>query len=154
VHCSEGAGAVQIPPVVEQLLHGTPTVGTTDLVIQLLTVDEAGSPHVCLLSRAQLEADSAALRVVVFAGGTAANLDRDGRACVVLVADGAAYYLQVTVERRVAEGPLIGYLLRHQGFKRDAVPGSELRPMTYHVTPEMPESEDWPTTRHVLASLA
>ncbi|HWB68022.1 MAG TPA: pyridoxamine 5'-phosphate oxidase family protein [Mycobacteriales bacterium] len=145
---------MQIPPEVAGLLQGIPTVGSTELVLQLLTVDADGSPHVCLLSRAQLVADDSAVRVVVYAGGTAANLDRDGRATLVVVTDGAAYYLHLAVDRREATDSLVGYTLAHRRYKRDAVPGSELRPMTYHVTPEMPGSEDWPTTRQLLARLA
>lgn len=142
-----------VPAAVQTCLAGEPTVGGVDTAFPFLTTDGDGFPHVCLLSRAELDADDEAIRVVVYSTHTAQNLDRDGRASLIVVDTGAAHYCTLLVARRVNEGRLMAYSLRLHAHKIDEVPGCELTGMTYAVTDEMPTFEDWDGSRRLLALL-
>jgi hypothetical protein len=144
---------VEVPSQVQECLSGEPTVGGVDLAFAFLTTDPQGFPHVCLLSRAQLEADETAIRAVVYSNQTKTNLDRDGRACLIAVSDDVAHYCKLIVEHRISDGSLVGYSLTLHHHKLDAVPGSALTGMTYHVTAAMPQLENWSHTRRMLAQL-
>lgn len=145
---------MQVPREICAELRGDPQVGdTAEPVHLLLTTDEHGTPYVCLLSRAQLEADDHTVRAVVYSSGTKANLDRSGTACLVVVTGGAAHYCTLTVQRNISAGALTGYALELRDHRRDEVPGAQLRAMHYRVTEQMPRDEDWVTTRGLLDSL-
>ena len=142
-----------VPHVIQDCLSGEPEVGLVDAAFEFLTVDPEGFPHVCLLSRAQLEADERSVRVVIAGSQTKANLDRVGRACLVIVSDNEAHYCKLVVAGRVGNDPLIGYSLGLHHHKVDSLPGSALSGMTYRVIDTMPRLEDWVQTRRLLASL-
>jgi hypothetical protein len=145
---------VQVPREVYVEMQGHPQVGSPDEpAYLLLTTDEHAAPYVCLLSRAQLEADAETVRAVVYSSGTKANLDRTGTACLVLVIGGAAHYCTLAVRRQVTAGSLAGYAMGLRSYRRDEVPGAQLRGMHYTVTDRMARDEDWATTRRLLGEL-
>src|SRR5581483_12375611 len=92
-------GEVPVPDEVRQALTGRPQVGEWELIVPFLTVDPAGFPHVCLLSRAELEADGLELRAVIFGQNTIANLERQQRATLVVVLPEAAWYCKLRLAR-------------------------------------------------------
>lgn len=146
---------MQLPTEVCDELRGLPQVGAADEPAYLfLTTDDDGSPHVCLLSRAQLAADADTVRAVIYSAGTKANLDRTGLACLVLVVGGVAHYCTLAVGRRVVAGALVGYALHLRAHRRDEVPGADLRGLHYAVTERMPVDEDWATSGRLLDELA
>jgi hypothetical protein len=146
---------VQVPREICAALDGRPRVGSDDEPVHLLlTTDEHGAPYVCLLSRAQLEADGETVHAVVYSSGTKANLDRTGVATLVVATGGVAHYCALAVQRQLAEGALSAYAFALRDHRRDAVPGAQLRPMHYTVTEQMPRDEDWATTRRLLDRLA
>jgi hypothetical protein len=145
---------VRVPDVVFGELQGEPRVGTAaEQAYVFLTTDAAGAPHVCLLSRAQLDADTDAVRAVVYSSGTKANLERRGLACLVVIAGGAAHYCTLAVRRQMVAGRLTGYAMELTSYRCDEVPGAQLQGMRYRVTEQMPKDEDWATTRRMLGDL-
>ena len=56
---------MMVPPEVLALFDGQPEMNSWEPVFQLLTVDEAGFPHVCLLSRMELEAGTGHIYAVL-----------------------------------------------------------------------------------------
>jgi hypothetical protein len=142
---------VPVPPEVCDALRGEPQVGAdNEPAYLLLTTNPDGAPYVCLLSRAQLAADAETVRAVVYSSGTKANLDRNGIACLVVVAGGAAHYCTLAVLRQVSAGRLTGYVMAVHDHRRDEVPGARLRGLHYTVTERMPSDEDWTSTRRLL----
>ena len=145
---------MRVPSEIQDELSGEPAVGSTDEpAYLLLTTDAGGAPYVCMLSRAQLAAGDDTIMAVVHSAGTAANLQRSGVACLVVVAAGAAFYCTLTVTRQESADHLNGYAFELRDCKRDEVPGAHVRGLRYTVTEEMPTVEDWATTRRLLAAL-
>src|SRR6185437_9496979 len=112
--CS-GAGKAcsMLPTEVLQLLAGTPEAGTWEPVFPLLTADPDGLPRVCLLSRAELDAEPAVVRCVIRSRRTTANLRRTG-AAVLQVVEGTASWSLLTRVGRTAEDA-------HGGFAAELV---------------------------------
>jgi hypothetical protein len=75
------------------------------LVLQLLTVDEHGFPHVALLGAWEVVAwDAATLRLAIGSrSSTAANLRRTGQATVTLVDAHGAHYVKVRAREVTSE---------------------------------------------------
>ncbi|MBV9047720.1 MAG: hypothetical protein JOY58_05605 [Solirubrobacterales bacterium] len=63
----------------------------------MLTVDADGFPHVCLLSRAELEAGVSEIRGVIASQTTSANLKRSRRATLMVIDPAAAWYCKLEV---------------------------------------------------------
>jgi len=143
---------VLIPAEVVDHLAGSPTPGLPEAALPLLTVDEHGFPHVCLLSRAEVEADAEELRAVIASRRTRANLERDGRACLVVVSGTTAHYLKVQLTRaRDADGRLAAAfaLVQHQP---DSL-GIPLEPIRYVPTDDLPDLERWDLSATALRDL-
>ena len=122
-----------------------------DQAIPLLTVDEAGFPHVALLSRGQLRAgqDPAELLAAVWGPGTRANLLARGRATVVLVSGQVAYYLKLTVVSTVEHAERLGVVLRLAGCTMDSA-GVDLSPLGFRFSEDLAEREGWEADAQVL----
>ncbi len=90
-----------LPDMIHQLLDGSDLARREGLTFLLLTNDEADWPQVAMLSVGELLAtDSHTLRAGLWLhSGTSKNLSRDGRATLVVVADGNGYYIRVRAQR-------------------------------------------------------
>lgn len=121
-----------------------------------LTVDEAGFPHVCLLSRAELHTDphdgQGRVHAVLAGPTTITNLRRDPRATLVVIDEQAAIYVKLSVEHTVADRDWLGVTCTIASVKRDALPVA-LRPPRYLPTNEVATSEDWPRAARLLDCL-
>jgi hypothetical protein len=122
-----------------------------DQAIPLLTVDDAGFPHVALLSRAQLRPgkDAAELLAAVWGPGTRANLLARERATVVLVSGQTAYYIKCTVAGTAERAQRLGVVLRLAGCTADSA-GVDLSPLGYRFSAELAGREGWAADAEVL----
>lgn len=70
-------------------------------VLPLCSLDEAGFPHFCLLSHRELAAkDRRTLRLATYAGSsTTRNLQRGGKATLMVLDEAMSYYVKVTVRQ-------------------------------------------------------
>jgi Pyridoxamine 5'-phosphate oxidase len=84
-----------VPSEIVAALAGWPEAGSWEPTFPLLTVDESGFPHVCLLSRAELHADAHRVYAVLASPTTVRNLSRRPAATVVVVLAESADYLKV-----------------------------------------------------------
>ena len=87
--------AQSLPESLSRLLDGSELERKVGTVLELVTLDEHGWPHVALLSVGEVLAVSPSeLRLALWASsGTSANLRRTGRGLLAVVHDGA--YLKV-----------------------------------------------------------
>ena len=138
-----------IPDVVLSTLAGQPVPGVPEQAVPLLTVDQAGFPHVCLLSRAELEADQHEVRAAVASTRTRANLERDGRACLVVVEDTTAHYLKLRVTRRLEVAGRLALAFELEEHRADSL-GIPLEPMRFTPTAALAELEHWDKSAEAL----
>jgi hypothetical protein len=126
-----------------------------DQAVPLLTVDEAGFPHVALLSRAQLRParHPAELLAAVWGPGTRANLLARRRATVVLVSGQTAYYIKCTVAGTVEHAQRLGVVLRLAGCTADSA-GVDLSPLGFRFSAELAGREGWEADAQVLDLLS
>jgi hypothetical protein len=91
----------ELPHAIHQLLDGTKLGQREGLTFLLLTTDETDWPQVAMLSVGELvAADPHTIRAGLWLhSGTSNNLTRDGRATLVVVADGNGYYIRVRGQR-------------------------------------------------------
>jgi hypothetical protein len=146
------AVAQGIPEPALAVLRTAPGPDTAfDQAIPLLTVDDAGFPHVALLSRGQLRAgqNPAELLAAVWGPGTRANLLARRRATVVLVSGQAAFYLKLTVASTVEHAQRLGVVLRAAGCTTDSA-GVDLSPLGFRFSAELAEREGWAADAEVL----
>jgi hypothetical protein len=137
-----------VPPEIAAFFAGQPQVDAWEPAFMLLTVEETGHPHVCLLSRAELEADTGHLYAVVASRTATANLARSPVATLVAVDGDTAFYLKVEVTRASESMPrALAFALT--GVRRDSL-GIPLTPLRYLVTGELPVIEHWAETRELL----
>jgi hypothetical protein len=122
-----------------------------DQAIPLLTVDQAGFPHVALLSRRQLRPGRgpAELLAAVWGPGTRANLLARPRATVVLVSGQTAYYLTCTVAGTAEHAGRLGVVLRLAGCTADSA-GVDLSPLGFRFSEELARREGWEADAQVL----
>ncbi|MHB1569253.1 MAG: hypothetical protein ACYC0H_08615 [Solirubrobacteraceae bacterium] len=135
-------------------LAGWPEIGTWDQMFPLLTVDVDEFPHVCLLSRTELEADAVAIRAVIASRNTSRNVQRSGRATLVVIGTEAAWYAKLTLVRsRVEQDGLLGADFRVASLKRDAA-GVALRPCGFMPTAALRIEENWERSMRLLSELS
>ncbi len=86
-----------LPPVLRTLWNGQDLEQKQHLAMPLLTVTEDGYPHQAMVSAGEVFAwDEETLRIALWQGtNTAANLIRDGRALLTVVAEGVSYALRL-----------------------------------------------------------
>ena len=147
-------GGGPFPAEVLAALTGSPTVGTWDTIVPLLTVDEAGFPHVCLLSRSELEATEEEVLAAVGSRVTTENLRRAGQATLLVVDGDASIYCKMAINRTDDGEPgLLGVAFRLISMKRDSI-GIPLQPPRFLVAEGLPDSENWEASSRLLARLA
>jgi hypothetical protein len=147
---------MKIPDEALQALSGDATaVQTEHQAFPLLSVDEEGFPHVCLLASEQFAVEPSGERVAVsIAGrGTAANLHARRTATLVAVAGQVAHYIKCrVVDAQVVDGRA-GFLLEVQDYKADSA-GVELTALAFRFSAQLAIEERWSRDRIVLAALA
>jgi hypothetical protein len=143
--------AMTVPPEVVAVLAGSPEVGSWEPMFPLLTVDEPGFPHVCLLSRAELHSDVHHVYAVLASPTTVKNLSHRPVATLMVIVGDAAHYLKLGVIHAT------GSVLTAVAFEvissvRDSL-AIPLRPPRYLVTDSLPVAEAWAQSAELLASL-
>lgn len=156
---SEPSIPAAVPPEVLERFAGLPVAGTWEPVFVLLTVDPGGEPRICLLSRAELEAQPRVLRVALRSARTSANLRRTGVAVLHVVDDTASWSVRTRLGRVVvddaadaADGGL-GAELVVTGVERDSL-GIPLRSMGFLADADLAVTERWGDNAALLARLA
>ena len=96
-----------VPSVVAEVLRGHPAVGSTEQAFPFLTVDPAGFPHVCLLSRAELDVVDDEIRAVIASTRSAANLERSGLATLLAISGSTSHYLKLRMQRHRSAGGVL-----------------------------------------------
>jgi hypothetical protein len=144
-----------VPAALAGLLDGRPAVGGREQAFMFLTVDQAGFPHVALLSRAELAVSPDGREVLAVVAGrrTRANLERDGRAGLVAVEGTTAHYAKLRVTRTIDAGESIGCAMTLAGYQADTL-GLPLSPVSFVTTADLARLEDWTASDRLLRRLA
>jgi hypothetical protein len=142
---------MNVPAELALLLETWPRPDHDEQAFPFVTVDEDGYPHVMLLCTAELLAtnDRGAILVAVASATAQANLARTGRATLIAADGAAAHYAKLRVRGTEDHGHFTVYTCELTHYKRDSL-GIPLRPMDFHATKEIAESERWTTTRAAL----
>ena len=143
---------VVIPPAVVEQLTGLPVPGRQEAALPFLTVDDEGFPHVCLLSRAEVEADAGEVRVVLASRRTRANLARDGRASLLVVEGTTAHSLKLVLVRSHAVEDRLAAAFSLADHSADSL-GIPLSPLAYLPTDDLSDLERWDLSARGLAEL-
>ncbi len=148
------AGTNTVPEEVRRALNGWPEVGTWDQVFALLTVDSEGFPHVCLLSRAELQADAAEIRAVIASANTSANVRRTQLATLVVIGSDAGWYCKLRLlGENAEEDSVLAARFQVASVKRDAA-GVVLEPPRFMPTDALTAAEGWERSKRMLTALA
>ena len=117
----------QLPEAVGRLLDGSYLANREGLTFLLLTNDEDNWPQVAMLSVGEIVAmDARTLHIGLWLhSSTAKNLTHAGKATLVLVTDGAGYYIRVSARREDdvnlgAEGRLAYFVLNVDDVQEDS----------------------------------
>jgi hypothetical protein len=143
--------ALTVPPEVMAALAGSPEVGAWEPMFPLLTMDEAGFPHVCLLSRAELHADASHVYAVLASPTTVSNLSRRPAATLMVIVDKSAYYLKLRVIHTQGS-VLTGIVSEVISSLRDSL-AIPLTPPRYLVASSLPAAEAWAQSAELLSRL-
>jgi hypothetical protein len=141
-----------IPDEVRSALYGWPQVGIWDQMFTMLTVDADGFPHVCLLSRAQLDTGVSEVRAVIASRTTSANLQRSRRATLIVVGTTVAWYCKMEVLALRVEDGALAAKFHVASVKRDSA-GVALQPARFMPTAAVATEEDWQRGKRLLAAL-
>lgn len=139
---------MSMPAVIVELLVGRPGIGTTEQAFPFVTVDSEGFPHVCLLSRMELDVVGDEVRAVIASRRTDANLERSGQATLIAVAGMTAHYLKLRLVRQVRVEGVLAAALVVVDHIADSL-GIPLTPITYTVPEGLDAREDWQRTQRV-----
>jgi hypothetical protein len=144
-----------VPGELARILRGRPEIGADEQAFPFLTVDEAGFPHVALLSRAEVDVspDGGEILAVVASSRTRANLTRDGHAGLIVIAGTTAHYAKLRVRRSVTTPAATGYVLQLTEHKADTL-GIPLSPVCFVPTDQIARLEDWAASERLLRRLA
>jgi hypothetical protein len=145
--------AEQIPVSIVEALIGYPDVGASDVIIPLITVDEAGYPHVCLLSRAELTADTNQIYAVVASTVSRANICRDRRATLIIFTVRTAYYCKLDAAVLRDDGALLGVVFTILSIKQDGDESFHMEAPRYLPTDAIASKENWVGSRSLLHEL-
>jgi hypothetical protein len=143
--------ATTVPPEIVAALAGRPEIGSWEPMFPLLTVDEAGFPHVCLLSRAELEADENHVYAALASPTTVSNLSRRPAATLMVIGDESAHYAKLRAVHTSASVPA-AVIFAVVSSVRDslAIPLGSPR---YLVMSSLPVTEAWAQSAELLSSL-
>jgi hypothetical protein len=136
-----------IPTSIVDALIGYPEIGLSDAMIPLLTVDEAGYPHV------ELDADRNHIYAVVASRVSKSNILRDRRATLIVFTVGVAYYAKLDAALIKEEGHLLGVVFTLHSIKKDGDESFHMEAPSYLPTNEIASMEHWARTRSFLREL-
>ena len=140
-----------VPPEIVAALAGSPEVASWEPMFPLLTVDDSGFPHVCLLSRAELQADAQHVYAVLASPTTVRNLSRRPAATlVVLVADSAHYLKARAVHVGLSAPAEVVFEVTTSARDSLAIP---LKAPQYLVPRSLPAAEAWERSAELLTGL-
>ena len=144
-----------VPGELATLLAGRPDIGAAEQAFPFLTVDEAGFPHVVLLSRAEVDVTpgGSGVLAVIASSRTRANLTRDGRAGLIAIAGTTAHYAKLRLLRAIDTPAAIGCVMQVTEHKADSL-GIPLSPIGFVTTPDIARLEDWNASERLLRRLA
>jgi hypothetical protein len=142
---------MSVPSELALLLETWPRPDQDEQAFPFVTIDEDGFPHVMLLCTAELLAtdDRGALLVAIASTTARTNLARSGIATLIAADGAAAHYAKLRVRETEEHDHFTIYTCELAHYKRDAL-GIPLRPMDFHATKEIAESERWTTTQAAL----
>jgi len=141
-----------LPPEVVRFLAAEPVMGSAEQVVPLLTVDANGLPHACLLSRAQLDANSGEVRAAVTSLATRANLRRIAGALILVTLGDTVHHCKLGVLRARDNQGVLLVAFEPLAHKADTL-GIPLEPMTFVASPGIASFEHWDETAVMLRSL-
>jgi hypothetical protein len=117
-----------MPSNLLRLLDGTDLAERQGLTFLLLTTDDAGWPHLAMLSVGELVAQNAQtlLAALWLHSSTTHNLDRHGRGVLAMVAEGAGYSVRCSAGRGPdldlgEQGRLAAFVLTVEDVLEDVV---------------------------------
>ena len=142
-----------LPKSIVDALIGYPEVGVSDIMIPLLTVDEAGYPHVCLLSRAELDADTNHIYAVIASPVSKSNILRDRQATLIVFAASAAYYSKLDATLIKEDDHLLGVVFTLHSIKEDGDESFNMEAPRYLPTDAIASMEHWARSRSFLREL-
>lgn len=140
-----------VPPAIVAVLAGSPKVGAWEPMFPFLTVDESGFPHVCLLSRAELDSDPHHVYAVLASPTTVQNLSRRPAATLMVIVDDCAHYLKLRVVHSRGSG-LTAVVFEVISSVHDSLSIPLMSPR-YLVASSLPVAEAWAQSAELLASL-
>ncbi|MCP2320168.1 hypothetical protein APR12_005549 [Nocardia amikacinitolerans] len=143
---------MSIPEEVQQAIAGLPAIGAWNPMFSFLTIDAGGFPHVCLLSRAELDTDGEHVFAVLASRGSIGNIERTETATLMVVGEETALYLKLRVHKRFEEDDRRGFVLVPDSIKRDTL-HTPLRSPGYLATEAVAASEKWDRTARLLARM-
>jgi hypothetical protein len=140
-----------VPSELALLLATWPQPDRDEQAFPFVTVDENGFPHVMLLCTAELLAtdDRDALLVAIASRTARTNLARTPMATLIAADGAAAHYTKLRVHAATEHDGFTIYTCHVAHHKRDSI-GIPLRPMDFHATKEIAESERWTSTQAAL----
>jgi hypothetical protein len=141
-----------IPASVVDALSGRPDIGGTDQAFPLLSVDPEGFPHVCLLSRAELDADGEEVRAAIASRQTRSNIEERGQVSLIVVVDDASHYCKLRLKRAIEVNGRMAASFEMVSHKRDSL-GIALSPLSYAVVESLPALEQWETSEACIERL-
>jgi hypothetical protein len=143
-----------LPEPLTALLRHRAGMGELAQAFPFLTVDQAGFPHVALLSTMELGVGADSTVHAVLAGTTTrANLLRTRQATLVAVEGTSAHTLKLALQRAVDVEGLLGAVFTVASHKADSL-GIDLTPIGFRPTDELALLERWDRSARVLASLS
>ena len=148
--------AMPLPESLVAAIAGMPNSdGEWDSAFELLTVDEDGFPHVCLLSRAECKVVGEYLCLVVRSTTTNRNLVAKRKAGFVATDGAGATYVKLRVGI-VVEGTdenAKAFALECVWQKRDEMPEVPMRPLEFWASARVREVEQWDASLDLLETL-
>lgn len=141
-----------LPAAVTEALVGSAAVGHDEQAFPLLTADEDGQPRAMLLSRAELATSADEVLAVLRPSSSRRNLERTGRATLLVVVGASLHSVGLVRRAEVADGELLGVALACRNHKDDTL-GIPLGPMSYRPTPELLQLEHWERSASLLQRL-
>jgi hypothetical protein len=142
-----------VPTTIVETLSGFPTVGVSEVIVPLITIDGLGYPNISLLSRAQLDADSKHIYAIVTGTNTKTNLERDHKATLVVFTAEAVHYCKLDAINFKTTDSQLCTTFSVSSTKADST-GSVLIESPRFIPTESIESlENWDDCRQLLLEL-
>lgn len=137
--------------LVAYLAHG-PVIGDDEQILPLLTVDEMGAPHACLLCRAQVTAVPGEIRAAISSPGTRENLAARPAALLLVTLGETVHHCGLSMAHATEADGVLGAVFAPVSHKADGL-GIALSPATFVASEAIAEYERWDETAALLGSL-